>query len=212
MRELTAHGGILDDPAMRVLASTLALLLVALPAAAQAPAGPKAPADQAPAAERKPSTLDELFERLGKAKDEAEGKGIASLIERRLARSGSDTADLLRTRAAEAMTKKDYPLAIELLDRVLVLQPEWVQAWYQRATAFYLLDDPVSALADIRQVIAREPRHFGAWVGLGHILLASEDKSRALEAFRRALKIYPQLAPVQTVVDRLTLEVEGTDL
>jgi tetratricopeptide (TPR) repeat protein len=212
MRELTAHGGILDDPAMRVLASTLALLLVALPAAAQAPAAPKAPADQAPAAERKPSTLDELFERLGKAKDEAEGKGIASLIERRLARSGSDTADLLRTRAAEAMTKKDYPLAIELLDRVLVLQPEWVQAWYQRATAFYLLDDPVSALADIRQVIAREPRHFGAWVGLGHILLASEDKSRALEAFRRALKIYPQLAPVQTVVDRLTLEVEGTDL
>ena len=195
---------------MRLFACTLALTLVAMPAAGQNAGPAKAPAEKP--AERKPSTLDELFERLGKAKDETEAKGIASLIERRWSRSGSDTADLLLHRASQATAKKEYPLAIELLDRVLALEPNWVEAWYQRATAFYLLDDPASALADIRQVLSREPRHFGAWVGLGHIFMASEDKPRALEAFRRALKIHPQLSSVQTMVERLAPEVDGKDL
>ncbi|HEX2137856.1 MAG TPA: tetratricopeptide repeat protein [Microvirga sp.] len=196
---------------MRLFACLFAACLTALPAAAQSPSAPK-PAEQPAPADRKPSSLDELFDRLGKAKDEAEGKGIASLIERRWARSGSDTADLLLSRAAQATSKKDYPLAVELLDRVLVLEPNWAEAWYHRATVFYLLDDPVGALADIRQVLSREPRHFGAWVGLGHILMASEDKPRALEAFRRALKIHPQLPTVQTLVDRLVPQVEGSEL
>src|SRR5215212_3915098 len=197
-------------PGMRFFAFALALALVAGPAAAQAPAQPK-PQD-APSTERQASTLDDLFERLAKATDETEGKGIAMLIQRRLSRSGSDTADLLLARANQAAEKKDYPLAIELLDRVLALEPGWATAWYQRATVFYLLDDPVGALADLRQAIAREPRHFGAWVGLGNILLASDDKSHALEAFRHALKIFPQLAPVQTLVDKLSHEIEGVDL
>jgi tetratricopeptide (TPR) repeat protein len=197
---------------MRLSASTLALCLIVLPAAAQTPPAPSAPAEQAAPADRKPSSIDDLFDRLGKAQDEAEAKGIASLIERRWSRSGSDTADLLLSRAAQATAQKDYPLAIELLDRVLVLEPGWISAWYQRATVFYLLDDPVSAMADIRQVITREPRHFGAWVGLGHIFMTSDDKSRALQAFRRALKIYPQLPSVQPMVDRLASELEGKDL
>src|SRR5919107_2726165 len=181
-------------PGMRLFATALTLAIAAGSAAAQAPAPPKPP--DAPAADRKPSSLDDLFDRLAKATDENEGKGIAMLIQRRLSRSGSDTADLLLARANQAAEKKDYPLAIELLDRVLALEPEWATAWYQRATVFYLLDDPVGALADLHQAIAREPRHFGAWVGLGNILMASDDKAHALEAFRRALKIYPKLAPV----------------
>jgi tetratricopeptide (TPR) repeat protein len=197
---------------MRVIAFALVLASAALPATAQNPAAPKPNPEQPPATERKPATLDDLFDRLAKAKDETEGKGIAFLIERRWARSGSDTADLLLNRAAQAVSKKDYPLAIELFDRVLALEPDWIEAWYQRATAFYLLDDPVSALVDLRQVITREPRHFGAWVGLGQILMASEDKPHALQAFRRALTIHPHLAPVQSLVERLTLEVDGKDL
>jgi tetratricopeptide (TPR) repeat protein len=199
---------------MRLFASIfcLALGLAVLPAAAQSPAPAKPPGDAAPPAERKPSTLDELFERLAKAKDETEGKGVASLIERRWARSGSDTADLLMSRANQAAERKDFPLAIELLDRVIALEPNWIEAWYRRANVFYMLDDPVSAMADIRKVLEREPRHFGAWAGLGHIFMASEDKSRALEAFRRALKIHPQVPNLKTMVERLTPQVDGLDL
>jgi tetratricopeptide (TPR) repeat protein len=173
-----------------------------------AKAEPKADAQPSP----RPSTLDDLFARLAAAKDEAEANGIANLIERRWSRSGSDTADLLMSRATEAIHKKEYPVAVELLDRVLALEPQWAEAWNRRATAFYLLEDPASAMADVRQVIEREPRHFGAWAGLGHMYMASNDRSRALEAYRKALALHPHLGKLKEVVDRLAPEIDGRDL
>ena len=195
-------------------------LLMSVPAALAQGSPPPKPADggsQAadPKAESRPAplrTLDELFTRLAAAKDEAEANGIANLIERRWSRSGSDTADLLMSRATEVIGKKEYPVAIELLDRVLALEPQWAEAWNRRATAFYLLDDPASSMADIRQVIEREPRHFGAWAGLGHILMAGNDRARALEAFRKAHAIHPHLGKLKEGIDRLAPEIDGRDL
>ncbi len=202
---------------MRFFASILILplSLIALPLEAQEPARPKDAKEQPQPAKPSPpraSSLDELFERLGKAQSEQEAQGIASLIERRFSRSGSDTADLLLSRAAEAYAKKDFPLAIELIDRVLALQPNWAEAWYKRATVFYQLDDPVGAMADLHRALKIEPRHFNAWTGLGHVFMASDDKARALEAYRRVLKINPQLSDVKTIVTRLSPEVDGQDL
>lgn len=201
---------------MRFFACLLTFIVsfAALPLSAQEPARPKDSKEQAQPPQTRPraSTLDELFERLGKAQSEREAEGISSLIERRFSRSGSDTADLLLNRAAEAFGKKDFPLAIELIDRVLALQPNWAEAWYKRATVFYQLDDPVGAMADLHRAIKIEPRHFNAWTGLGHILMASDDKTRALQAYRRVLTINPQMSDVKTIVDRLSPEVDGQDL
>ena len=203
-------------------AAFLALAL-SLPAAALAQGGgpakpgdaPAGPAKGGPTAEANPApqrSLDELFARLAAANDEAEANGIANLIERRWSRSGSDTADLLLSRATEAIHKKEFPVAVELLDRVLALEPQWAEAWNRRATAFYLLEDPASAMADIRQVIEREPRHFGAWAGLGHMYMASNDRARALEAYRKALALHPHIGKLKEVVDRLAPEIDGRDL
>jgi tetratricopeptide (TPR) repeat protein len=206
---------------MRLFALIIPLLvaLAAGPAGAQEKAAPDraSPKPEAPKEAGRPkapqrATLDELYERLANAKDEAEGNGIAALIQRRWNRSGSDTADLLMSRAGEATESKDYPLAVELLDRVVTLEPKWAEAWYRRANVFYLLEDPVAAMADIRRVLELEPHHFGAWTGLGHILMAAEDKPHALEAYRRALKIHPQLSAVQTLVEHLAPQVDGQDL
>src|SRR5215211_453982 len=201
---------------MRRHALPLALILAAAPGAGLAQARPDAKAEPKPASEaakpRKAATLDELFTRLAGAKDESEANGVANLIERRWARSGSDTADLLMSRAEEALKAKEFPLAVELLDRVLTLRPEWAEAWHRRATAFFLLDDPVSAIADIQRVLTREPRHFGAWAGLGHIYVSGGDKKRALEAYRKALAIHPYLAKLREAIERLTPEIDGRDI
>jgi tetratricopeptide (TPR) repeat protein len=198
---------------MRPDAFLLALILASAPGAALAQAKAADPKPQTePAKPRKPATLDELFTRLAGAKDESEANGVANLIERRWARSGSDTADLLMSRAEEALKAKEFPLAVELLDRVLTLRPEWAEAWHRRATAFFLLDDPVSAIADIQRVLTREPRHFGAWAGLGHIYVSGGDKKRALEAYRKALAIHPYLAKLREAIERLTPEIDGRDI
>jgi tetratricopeptide (TPR) repeat protein len=198
---------------MRRHAFLLALILASAPGAALAQAKAADPKPQTEAAKpRKPATLDELFTRLAGAKDESEANGVANLIERRWARSGSDTADLLMSRAEDALKAKEFPLAVELLDRVLTLRPEWAEAWHRRATAFFLLDDPVSAIADIQRVLTREPRHFGAWAGLGHIYVSGGDKKRALEAYRKALAIHPYLAKLREAIERLTPEIDGRDI
>src|SRR5689334_20602542 len=101
-----------------------ALLAAAHPVHAQEDARPPArPPQEHPAPA--PTTLDHLFDRLAKADSELEADGIATLIERRLAQSGSDTADLLMDRASKVMNDKNYPQTVELLDRILALEPRW---------------------------------------------------------------------------------------
>lgn len=160
---------------------------------------------------RSPVTLDKLFERLAAAKTAEEAKGIANLIQRRWARSGSDTADLLMTRAQDALKARELPLAIELLDRVVTLEPDWAEGWNQRANALFLAGDPIRSLLDIAETLKREPRHYGAMMGLGTILRQQGDDKRAMVAYRRALAVYPQLEGVKDAVESLKLEVDGRD-
>jgi len=160
---------------------------------------------------RSPVTLDKLFERLAAAKTAEEAKGIANLIQRRWARSGSDTADLLMTRAQDALRARELPLAIELLDRVISLEPDWAEGWNQRANALFLAGDPIRSLLDIAETLKREPRHYGAMMGLGTILRQQGDDKRAMVAYRRALAVYPQLEGVKDAVESLKLEVDGRD-
>ena len=198
------------------IALTAALVSGALLASAGAQTPDRAPAQsgdwKAPEKSRRPSTLDDLFARLAAAGDETEAKGVAGLIERRFAQSGSPTADLLMARSGEALQGKDAALAVELLDRVTTLKPDWAEAWSRRAAAFYMLDDPASALADIRQALSREPRHFDSWAALGHVEMAAGNKKRALEAYRRALSIHPFLPGLRESVDKLAPEIDGRDL
>jgi tetratricopeptide (TPR) repeat protein len=84
-----------------------------------------------------------------------------------------------------------------------------VEAWNRRATVFFLKRDYGSALADLQQVLAREPRHFGALAGLGAIMQDIGDDKAALEAYRRALVIDPHLKGVSEKVKTLTDKVEG---
>lgn len=167
---------------------------------------PETPAPRSPAA-----TLDKLFERLAAAKSAEEAKGIANLIQRRWARSGSDTADLLMSRAQQAVKAQELPLAIELLDRVITLEPDWAEGWNQRANALFLLGDPIRSLYDIGETLKREPRHYGAMMGLGAILRQQGDDKRAMIAYRQVLAIYPELDAVKEAVEALKIEVDGRD-
>ncbi len=173
-----------------------------------------APPSDLPRPERGERTynLDTLFDALKIAPDAESAKAIEDRIWALWMVSGSDTCNLLMGRVKAATDDKEYDLAVKLLDAIIALKPDYTEAWNRRATVHYLEKDYGDALADIREVLAREPRHFGALSGLGLILQEIGDDKHALEAYRRALAIDPHLEHVGDVIKTLREKVEGRDI
>jgi tetratricopeptide (TPR) repeat protein len=204
------------------IAFALAAVLVAGSASAQPspPVGPQEPPGkkdliEPPAELPKPRrgarlhNLDFLFGALKVAPDEASAKNIEDRIWALWLASGSDTCNLLMTRVKAAVDAENYDVAVRLLDAIIEIRPKYVEAWNRRATVFFLKRDYGSALSDLTQVLAREPRHFGALAGLGAIMMDIGNDKAALEAYRRALAIDPHLKGVADKVKTLTEKVEG---
>jgi len=156
--------------------------------------------------------LDFLFGALKLAPDDVTAKAIEERIWAVWTLSRSDTANLLMTRVKTAIEAKDTDLAIQLLDSIVKIKPDYVEAWNRRATIFYMKKDYGRSLADIRQVLKREPRHFGALAGLGLILQDIGDDKQALEVYRRALALYPRMERIPDLVKTLQEKVEGRDI
>ena len=156
--------------------------------------------------------LDFLFGALKAAPDEASARHVEARIWAQWMQTPSDTAALLMLRAKTAMEGQKIDVALKLLDSVIKLRPDYVEAWNRRATLYYLKNDYTHSLEDIRQVLIREPRHFGALAGLGMIMQEIGDDRRALEAFRKALAVNPHLEKVPELVKTLTEKVEGRDI
>lgn len=205
----------------------LAAALVALTAVAAAPALAQAPELAPPGTSKKlpeppaklpkvsgdkTKNLDFLFGALKAAPDEASAKAVEARIWAIWTATPSDTAALLMARAKAAMDNKNTEIALKLLDAVVKLRPDYVEGWNRRATIYYLQNDYSRSMEDIRQVLIREPRHFGALAGLGMILQETGDERHALEAFRKALAINPHLERVPDLVKTLTEKVEGRDI
>ena len=156
--------------------------------------------------------LDFLFGALKVAPDEASAKHVEARIWALWLQTPSDTAALLMMRAKAAMDAQQMDVALKLLDAVIKLRPDYVEGWNRRATLYYLQNDYAHSLEDIAQVLAREPRHFGALAGLGMIMQDLGDDKRALDAFRKALAVNPYLEKVPELVKTLTEKVEGRDI
>ncbi|UWU91859.1 tetratricopeptide repeat protein [Bradyrhizobium sp. CB1015] len=156
--------------------------------------------------------LDFLFGALKAAPDEASAKHVEARIWAIWLQTPSDTAALLMSRAKTAVDAKKIDVAIKLLDSVIKLRPDYIEAWNRRATLYYMQNDYGRSLADIQQVLIREPRHFGALAGLGMIMQEVGDERRALEAYRKALAVNPHLEKIPDQVKALTEKIEGRDI
>ena len=159
-----------------------------------------------------PNSVDFLFGALKAAPDDETAHAIEQRIWSLWMHSRSDTANLLMTRVQKAIEDKDLDLALKLLSAVIKIKPKYVEAWNRRATIYYMKKDYGRALGDIREVLRREPRHFGALSGLGLIMQDIGDDKQALEVYRRALAVYPRLQRIPELVKTLQEKVEGRDI
>lgn len=194
------------------MVSVLVLASGRAPALAQSASAASSPQASAPAPQTPQEQLDTLFGRLASSKDSDETAGIVAAIDRLRLHSGSDTGDLLMSRAVATMNSGDYSVSLSLLDAIVALQPDWAEGWNKRATARYLDGDTRGAMADIAQTLARDPRHLGALAGMGMIFEDAGQREQALRAYQRALAIAPQWQPVVEATTRVKAALAGQAL
>jgi tetratricopeptide (TPR) repeat protein len=156
--------------------------------------------------------LDALYAKLKTAENAKAGEIIADQIERIWENSGSDTANLMLQRAKRAIEQKNYDLALDLLDHLIPLKPDWAEAYHRRAIVHFLTKDEDGAMRDLRAVLAREPRHFQALAGLGLLLEMTGNEKAAYAAFTRAVEVHPHLEDLAEKLAKMRIVIEGQPL
>jgi tetratricopeptide (TPR) repeat protein len=115
-------------------------------------------------------------------------------------------------RGREAIDSEEYDKALEHLNALVALAPDFAEGWNARATVNFLRDEYWDAVADIQRALALEPRHYGALMGLSSMLERTGDESGALAAMREAMKINPHMEGAKETVDRLAPLVDGREI
>jgi tetratricopeptide (TPR) repeat protein len=126
------------------------------------------------------------------------------------ARSGDDVdrnrlSTIVRLNAARQF-EKVVKLASALIERT----PALAEAWNQRAYANHALGNFAQTIRDCHEALEINPYHFVAAVGMGRAYLEMGNAASALESFRRALRLNPDLEGVRAQVVRLARVVEGS--
>ena len=102
-----------------------------------------------------------------------------------------------------ALNYSTYRKALQSFDRVIEIAPEFAEGWNKRATLYYHIKEYRRSIDDIKKTLRLEPRHFGAWSGLGLVSIAQENYSGALAAFKKALSINPHIPNIRRYVQKL---------
>ena len=144
-----------------------------------------------------------------KSQDATQAAPIAETIEGLWLQSGSDTIGVLMGRSAKAINEQKNDLALQLLDAVVELAPDYAEGWNRRAYVYFLQNNYEGAVGDLRRALALDPNHFKALEGLARILRDSGQKKSALQAYKQILKINPFQEGAKEAVDELSVEVEG---
>ena len=101
------------------------------------------------------------------------------------------------------MNANRLPQALGIFDQLVEQAPGWAEAWNKRATLHYLLGNHEASLADIEQVLRREPLHFGALSGMGLVHLAQGKYLEAHRAFQILLEVYPAMPGIRETLAEL---------
>ncbi len=150
---------------------------------------------------------ENLMARLANSQSQTEADSLSSEIWRIWLVAPDQAAQEVLDAALERRGSGDYLGAILHLNRLVEGWPDYAEGWNQRATIHFLRGDYVASLADVAEVLAREPRHFGALSGKSVILYRQGRVALALITLREALKHHPFLR------ERAILEaIDGTEL
>jgi tetratricopeptide (TPR) repeat protein len=151
--------------------------------------------------------LEELFVELKSSQDEIKLMQVEAEIWEIWYDSGNEEIDTMMALAARSARAGDLGAAEAVYSQVIEQMPEFSEGWNRRATIRYYRSDYEGSLADIRETLKLEPRHFGAIWGLGMILGWQKDYERAILAFERLLEIKPNARDARPRIELLKQEL-----
>jgi len=114
-------------------------------------------------------------------------------------------------RGAQALERKDYEHALKHFNRALEIDPEFAEAYNQRALAAYLLERYEDSIEDCRRTVQRMPQHFGALAGMGHCYAHLGKLREAIDSYRQALAIHPHLDCLKQAIPELAAKLRDEE-
>jgi tetratricopeptide (TPR) repeat protein len=124
-------------------------------------------------------------------------------------RSGDAEIDTLYQKGLQLMNFGAAGEAIQIFTIIIGKKPEFAEGWNKRATLYYSIGEYQKSLRDCDEVMKRNPLHFGALAGYGMIYTQLNQLERAVEYFKRALKINPNMQGVANNIE--LLEKQGNE-
>ena len=154
-------------------------------------------------ADQNDPALDDLFEQLAVTTSDEEASNITREIWQRWTANDDPNVSQLMQIGIRALNYSTYRKALQSFDRVIEIAPEFAEGWNKRATLYYHIKEYRRSIDDIKKTLRLEPRHFGAWSGLGLVSIAQENYAGALAAFKKALSINPHISNIRRYVQKL---------
>ena len=153
--------------------------------------------------------LDSYFERLKAETNPEDANLIAEDIWAVWLDSGSDTVNFILRRGTSAQKRNDIKLARRMYDHVTTLNPDYAEGWARSSRLALEEKDLSRALNEAAQALIYEPRHFYALWTMGNVFEQLGRQDEALEAYREANKLYPELKAVKDRLGALKSDIDG---
>jgi tetratricopeptide (TPR) repeat protein len=103
----------------------------------------------------------------------------------------------------ERLDEGDYDRASQLAGKLIQDAPWIAQSWYQRGKAYYHLGQFEAAVRDCHQALEINAYHFQAAAVMGQAYEMQHNLVAALEAYRRTLRLNPNMEEIRARVIHL---------
>ena len=155
------------------------------------------------------TVLDTLFDKLRTATDPVAVQTLEQGIWEQWTMVPDPAHRRLMVRGIAEMQQQELQSAVVTFTKLIEIAPELSEAWNKRATVHWLLANFPASLADICETVKREPRHFGAYSGLGMIRAQMGEHARAAAAFELAKKWNPHIVGIDAEIERQKADAGG---
>jgi Flp pilus assembly protein TadD len=156
------------------------------------------------------NVLDTLFAKLQSTTDPMAAQALEQAIWEQWTMVPDPAQRELMLRGIAEMQQQELQNAIVTFSKLIEVAPDLSEAWNKRATVYWLLGNFEASISDICETVKREPRHFGAYSGLGMIRAQMGEPARAAAAFELARKYNPHIGGIDAEIVRLKAEA-GSD-